>query len=98
MLPKKYQDIFACMENTPYHTGYSVKRWQKVIDVLIMWKEGDYRMNRTMLIPLKEADANENSKRMAKDAADIAENITYLQQINTVSCMDQQYTWPQQKD
>ena len=68
LLPPRYQDIFASMANIPYHTGYSAKRWQKVIDVLIMKKEDDYRVHRTCPIPLKEADANEFYKQMAKDA------------------------------
>ena len=67
-LQSKYRDMFAVMANIPYRTGYSVKRWQKVIDVLIMKNPTDHRVNRTRPIPLNEADQNENSKLMAKDA------------------------------
>ena len=43
-----------------------------------MKKEGDYRVHRTRPIPLKEADANENAKRMAKDASIIADKYNLL--------------------
>ena len=78
ILPKRYQDIFASMANIPYHTGYLLKRWQKVIDVLIMKKEGNYRVHRTRPIPLKEADEHDNSKRMSKDASIIADKYNLL--------------------
>ena len=66
-LRKQHQDIFAGMANIPYRTGYSVQRWRKVIDVLIMKDPNNFAVHRTRPIPLVEADMNENSKRMAKD-------------------------------
>ena len=78
LLPEKYQDIFASMANIPYRTEYSVKRWQKLIDVLIMKKSEDFRVNRTRPIPLKEVDTNENAKRMAKDASLFAHQYNLL--------------------
>ena len=77
-LKQKYKDMFATMANIPYRTGYSVKRWQKVIDVLIMKNENDFRVHRTRPIPLTEADGNENSKRMARDAMTAAEIYNIL--------------------
>lgn len=77
-LPKRYQNIFANMANIPHHTGHSSKRWQKVIDVLIMKKEDDYIVHRTRSIPLKEVDANENTKMMVKDACIIADKYNLL--------------------
>ena len=61
------------MANIPYRTGYSVQRWRKVIDVLIMKDPNNFMVHRTRPIPLVEADMNENSKRMAKDAMVAAE-------------------------
>jgi len=72
-LRKEHQDIFAGMANIPYRTGYSVQRWRKVIDVLIMKDPNNFMVHRTRPIPLVEADMNENSKRMAKDAMVAAE-------------------------
>ena len=43
-----------------------------------MKNEGDYRVNRTRYIPLKEADTNENSTILAKDASVIADNYKLL--------------------
>lgn len=67
-LKLKYKDMFVIMANMPYHTVYSVKRCQKVIDVLIMKNITDYRVHRTRPIPLTQADQHENSKQMARDA------------------------------
>ena len=61
------------MANIPYWTGYSVQRWRKVIDVLIVKDPEKYAIHRTRPIPLVEADMNDNSKRMAKDAIVAAE-------------------------
>ena len=56
------------MANIPYRIGYSVKCWQKSIDVLIMKDPSNYWVHRTRPVPLVEADMNENYKQMAKDA------------------------------
>ena len=72
-LRQQHQDIFAGMANIPYRTGYSVQRWRKVIDVLIMKDQNNFAVHRTRPIPLVEADMNENSKRMARDAMVAAE-------------------------
>ena len=72
-LRKEHEDIFAGMANIPYRTGYSVQRWRKVIDVLIMKDPNNFKVHCTRPIPLVEADMNENSKRMAKDAMVAAE-------------------------
>ena len=70
--------FFASMANIPYYTRHSLKRWQKVIGVLIMKKEDDCRVHQTQPIPLKEADVNKNTKRMAKDASIIADKYNLL--------------------
>ena len=57
-----------------------------------MKKEVDYRVNRTRSIPLKEADTNENSKRMTKDAAAIVDKYNLLAAEQYGNFMDQQYT------
>ena len=77
-LQKEHQDIFAAMANIPYHTGYSIQRWQKEIDVLIMKDPSNCWIHRTRVVPLVEADMNKNSKRMAKDAMVAAEIYTLM--------------------
>ena len=66
------------MANIPYHTGYSIQRWQKEIDVLIMKDPSNCWIHRTRVVPLVEADMNKNSKRMAKDAMVAAEIYTLM--------------------
>jgi len=66
------------MANIPYRTEYTIKRWQKVIDVLIMKHANDYQVHRTRPIPLTEADQNENSKRMVHDEMASAEIYNIL--------------------
>ena len=61
------------MANISYRTGYSIQRCRKVIDVLIMKDPNNFGVHRTRPMPLVEADMNENSKRMAKDAMVAAE-------------------------
>ena len=56
------------MSNIPYRAGYLVHQWRQVTAVLIMKDPKDHRVHRSRLIPLKEADTNENLKRMDKDA------------------------------
>ena len=66
------------MDNIPYRTGYSGERLQKVIDVIIMKNENNYQVHRTRPILLTEADQNENSKQMARDAMPTAEIYNIL--------------------
>ena len=70
--------MFATMTNIPYRTEYSVKCLQKVINVLIMKNAIDYRVHRTRLIPLTEADHNKNSKCIARDEMASAEIYNIL--------------------
>ena len=74
----KYTDIFATMVNIPYRTGYYMKRWQKIIDVLIIKNETHHRLHRTRPITLTEADQNEDSKHMARDEMASAEIYNIL--------------------
>ena len=79
--------MVASMENIPYHTGYSVQWWRRVIDVIIMKNSTDVRVHRTRPIPLKETDNNDNSKRMAKDAIIAAEIYNILANEQYGSCL-----------
>ena len=67
-LRKEHQDIFAGMANIPYCTGFSLHRWRKVMDVIIMKDPSNFWVHRTRLILLVEVNMNENSKRISKDA------------------------------
>jgi len=77
-LKVKYKEMFATMTNIPYRTEYSAKYWKKVIDILIMKNTIDYKVHRTRKIPLTQADKNENSKRMDRDAMASAETYNIL--------------------
>ena len=66
------------MANIPYKPGYSTQRQWRVIDVLIMKNDDDFRVHRTIPITLKEADANDNTKRMAKYTSAVAEKYGLL--------------------
>ena len=49
-----------------------------MIGVLIMKNGNDYRVNQTRHIPLKEADVNENVKKMVTDTLAAAEKYNLL--------------------
>ena len=66
------------MVNISYRTRYSIKRWQKLIDVLIMKNANDYLVHRIRPIPLTEAGQHENSKRMVRDVIVSAEIYNVL--------------------
>ena len=66
------------MANIPYRIRYSVARWKKLIDALIIKDINNYIVNRLRPIPLKETDQNEKSKRIAKDAMLSAEMINLI--------------------
>ena len=65
------------MVNIPYPTGYFATQWKKVIDVFIIKDSTNFMVNRLQLISLKEANQNENTKLMVKDAMLNAENMIY---------------------
>ena len=49
-----------------------------MIDVLFMKNSDVFRVNRIQSIPLQEADANENTKRMATDELSVTDKYNLI--------------------
>ena len=62
---ERIQRMFLTMAVIPYRSGFSPKRWEEAVDILIMKKDNDHRVHRTRPISLLEADSNNNAKLLS---------------------------------
>ena len=60
------------MSMIPMATGYSPKRWQKGIDVMLLKEPEVYLLEKLRTIVLYEADFNQENKRLGRDAMQLA--------------------------
>ena len=66
------------LANIPFLSGYSPKRWQHGINVMIKKVKGDYRVDKLRTILLYEADFNMNNKYLGKEMMKTAEQRKIL--------------------
>ena len=66
------------MLNIPFQTGYSPKRWQTALDVMLQKKEGVFDVSKLQTIGLMEADFNFICKYIGKWAMEKAEDYKQL--------------------
>ena len=57
--------MFLIMAVIPYRSGFSPKRWEEAVDILIMKKDNDHRVHLTCPVPLLEADSNNNAELLS---------------------------------
>ena len=65
--------IHTAMANVPYQTGYSPKRWQYGVNVMLEKEEGNAKVDRLRTILLYESDFNFNNKMIGKNMMQEAE-------------------------
>ncbi len=58
----KLSDIFSKMMDIPYSAGFSPKRWQNVIDVMLPKSPGDSCLYRLRIVALQESDYNQSNQ------------------------------------
>jgi hypothetical protein len=68
----------ACLSGIPWLTGYSPKRWQQGINVMIEKKPGEYHVTKLRTILLLEADFNQGNKRIGRQIMYNAEKLKRL--------------------
>jgi hypothetical protein len=66
-------DFEATMTHIPYVTGYSPLRWKSGVDVMILKKAQQFRVDKLRTIVLLEADFNFNNKILGKEGMRTAE-------------------------
>ena len=70
--------INTSLTNIPYLSGYSPKRWQRGINVMIEKSKGNCRVDKLRTILLYEADYNLMNKHVGRDMMSKAENALIL--------------------
>ena len=58
--------VHYTLAEIPFRAGYSLKRWKKATDVMILKKEGLIEVNKLRTIVLMEADFNHNNKYLGR--------------------------------
>ena len=71
-------DVHAISSSIPYITGYSPKRWQQGIDIMMEKLKGNNRVTKLRAIILYEADFNHNNKIFGREMMWAAETAKVL--------------------
>jgi hypothetical protein len=66
------------MANFPLQSGYSPKRWQQGIEVMLLKKPNTYHVSKLRAILLFEADFNHNNKRLGRTLMHHAEDQHWI--------------------
>jgi hypothetical protein len=66
------------MSNFPLRTGYSPRRWQQGIEVMLLKQLNNFHVNKLRAILLFEADFNHNNKRLGRALMNHAEMNNWL--------------------
>ena len=66
-LVQELAEIDAAFAGLVYDSGYSYNRWKQGINVMLVKKPGEFRVDRLRTILLYEADFNMNNKKMGRD-------------------------------
>ena len=70
--------IHTTMANVPYQTGYSPRRWQYGVNVMLEKEKGNARVDRLRTILLYEADFNFNNSMLGKNMMRSGEKLGTL--------------------
>jgi hypothetical protein len=70
--------IESTMANFPLRSGYSPKRWQQGIEVMLLKKKDNFHVSKLRAILLFEADFNHNNKRLGRSLMKHAELNDWL--------------------
>jgi len=65
---KHLSALDASIRSLAYSTGFTYRQWQFGIDVQLLKRSQDYRVNKLRTILLIEADFNMNNKKLGKEA------------------------------
>jgi hypothetical protein len=89
-----WTEVDCIMANLPYRYGFSPKRWQRALDVMLEKKPGVKQLSTLRAILLFEADFNQNNKRLGREMLFRAEkaNVVAIEQYgsrNNMSATDQ---------
>ena len=57
----------ACMSGIPWVTGYSPKRWQQGVNVMIEKKPGQFDVTQLRTVLLLKAEYNQGNKRLGRE-------------------------------